>query len=82
MSNYVNTSQEHKLNKTIGEYEPGYIYSNVKIHKPINPLRPIISQIPTPTYPLVKSLGPVPTKVMESPPPQFWSHFHGRCAIC
>ncbi|XP_069185192.1 uncharacterized protein [Procambarus clarkii] len=35
----------------------GYAYSNVKIHKPGNPLCPIISQIPTPTYHLAKRLN-------------------------
>ena len=48
-----------KLNKIIGDYQPGYIYGNVKIHKANNPLRPIISQIPTPTYQLAKSLNKV-----------------------
>ena len=46
-----------KLSKIIGDYQPGYVYGNVKIHKPNNPLRPIISQIPTPTYNLAKSLN-------------------------
>ena len=44
-----------KLPKIIGDYKPGYIYGNVKTHKPGNPLRPIISQIPTPTYNLAKN---------------------------
>ena len=66
ISNYVNTSQEHKLNKIIGEYEPGYIYGNVKIHKPSNPLRPIISQIPTPTYQLAKSLNKLITQYIPN----------------
>ena len=35
---------------TTGDYKPGYIYGNAKIHKEHNPLRPIISQVPTPTY--------------------------------
>ena len=43
--------------KIIGEYKPGYLYGNVKIHKEGNPLRPIISQVPTPTYDLAKSLN-------------------------
>ncbi|XP_050709685.1 uncharacterized protein LOC126994416 [Eriocheir sinensis] len=34
----------------------GYCYGNVKIHKPGNKLRPIISQIPTPTYTIAKRL--------------------------
>ena len=40
-----------------GDFEPGYIYGNVKSHKTGNPLRPIISQIPTPTYRLAKRLN-------------------------
>ena len=46
-----------KLSKIIGDHQPGYIYGNVKIHKTGNPLRPIISQIPTPTYHLAKTLN-------------------------
>ena len=41
-----------KLPKIIGDYKPGYLYGTVKIHKPNHPLRPIISQIPTPIYQL------------------------------
>ena len=40
-----------------GDYEPGYIYGNVKTHKQGNPLKPIISQIPLPTYALAKALN-------------------------
>ncbi|XP_066988217.1 uncharacterized protein [Macrobrachium rosenbergii] len=43
--------------KITGEYSPGYMYGNVKTHKNGNPLRPIISQIPTPTYALAKKLN-------------------------
>ena len=46
-----------KFSKLSGEYRPGYCYGNVKTHKPNNPLRPIISQIPTPTYVLAKKLN-------------------------
>ena len=42
-----------------GEFSPGYIYDNVKIHKPNSPLRPIISQVPTPTYRLAKQLNSI-----------------------
>ena len=42
------------INPIIGEFSPGYIYGTVKIHKDGNPLRPIISQIPTPIYDIVK----------------------------
>ena len=41
----------------VGEYKPGYVYGNVQIHKPGNPLRPIISQVPTATYSLAKQLN-------------------------
>ena len=48
-----------KLSKIIGDFKPGYIYGNVKTHKVGNPLRPIISQIPTPTYNLAKKLNQI-----------------------
>ena len=43
----------------VGHYEPGYIYGNAKIHKNQEdpPLRPIISQIGTPTYEIAKKLN-------------------------
>ncbi|XP_069158986.1 uncharacterized protein [Procambarus clarkii] len=43
--------------KLQGDYDLGYAYVNVKTHKPGNPLCPIISQIPTPTYDLAKRLN-------------------------
>ena len=49
------------LNKIIGDFSPGYIYGNVKIHKSNNPLRPIISQVLTPTYHLAKTLNKIIT---------------------
>ena len=49
------------VKKIVGDYRLGYIYGNVKIHKPDNPLRPIISQIPTPTYQLAKQLNSIIT---------------------
>ena len=45
--------------KIIGDFNPGYIYGNVKIHKPNNPLRPIISQVLTPTYKLAKAINKI-----------------------
>ena len=55
--NEVNGNPDNfKLKKITGEYSPGYIYGNVKIHKEGNPIRPIISQISTPTYELSKTL--------------------------
>ena len=50
-------SNATKLNKVIGDFKPGYCYGNVKTHKPGNKLRPIISQIPTPTYQLAKRIA-------------------------
>ena len=51
----VNKNQQNKiLQPIIGEFSPGYIYGTVKIHKPDNPTRSIISQIPTPVYTLSK----------------------------
>ena len=44
-----------KLPKIIGDYKPGNIHGTVKIHKPGYPLRPIISQVTTPTYQLSKN---------------------------
>ena len=46
-----------KLERIVGEFQPGYFYGNPKTHKPENPLRPIISQIPLPTYQLAKKLN-------------------------
>lgn len=46
-----------RLPEVKGDYEPGYIYGNIKTHKNGNPLRPIISQIPTPTYKVAKRLN-------------------------
>ena len=46
-----------KLEAVVGDYSPGYLYGTVKTHKPNNPLRPIISQCPTPTYKLAKTLN-------------------------
>ncbi|XP_076041901.1 uncharacterized protein LOC143025777 [Oratosquilla oratoria] len=46
-----------KFSPLQGHYEPGYFYGNVKTHKPGHKLRPIISQIPTPTYQLAKQLN-------------------------
>ena len=47
------------LRKIFGEYHPGYIYGTVKTHKNGNPLRPIISQIPTPTHQVAKQLNKI-----------------------
>ena len=50
-----------KMSLITGEYAPGYFYGNPKMHKETQPLRPIISQIPLPTYQLAKHLNQVLT---------------------
>ena len=58
----VNAVYDHtKLPKLSGDYGLGYCYGNVKTHKPGNKLRPIISQIPTPTYHIAKKLNEILT---------------------
>ncbi|XP_068247936.1 uncharacterized protein [Palaemon carinicauda] len=42
-----------------GDYGLGHLYGNVKTHKQGNPLRPIISQCPKPTYQLAKKLNTI-----------------------
>ena len=61
-----NTVGGIKLPKIVGDYTPGYIYGNPKTHKPGYPLRPIISQIPTPTYSLAKRLNSLLTPYIPS----------------
>ena len=39
-----------KLQKITGDYKPRYIYSKIKTHKQSNPIKPIISRIPTPVH--------------------------------
>ena len=51
-----NANSSIKFERLTGEYGMGYCYGNIKTHKPGNKLRPIISQIPTPTYSLAKRL--------------------------
>ena len=51
-----NSTCDVKFERLTGEYDMGYCYGNVKTHKPGNKLRPIISQIPTPTYSIAKKL--------------------------
>ena len=54
----ANHGKENKvLTPIIGEFKPGYLYGNVKTYKNGNPVRPIISQIPTPTYGVAKQLN-------------------------
>ena len=47
------------FSRIVGEFQPGYMYGSVKTHKLGNPLRPIISQIPLPTYNLAKQLNSI-----------------------
>ena len=46
-----------KFTPITGDYNMGYFYGNVKTHKENNPLRPIISQITTPSYHIAKRLN-------------------------
>lgn len=55
-SHHENT-KGHKLHHFTGEYSPGNAYRNIKTHKPSNPLRSIISRIPTATYTTGKTLN-------------------------
>ncbi|XP_076065048.1 uncharacterized protein LOC143039082 [Oratosquilla oratoria] len=50
-----------KLDLITGDNAPCYSYGNFKTHKVGNPLRPIISQTPTPTYSLAKRLNNIIT---------------------
>ena len=59
------------IKKLEGNYKPGYRFGNAKIHKnpEYPPLRPIISQISSPTYDIAKKLdkiirGYMPSKFM------------------
>ncbi|XP_064100705.1 uncharacterized protein LOC135211318 [Macrobrachium nipponense] len=49
-----------------GDYSLGYLYGNVKTHKQGNPLRPIISQRPAPTYGLARRLNQILTPYVPS----------------
>ena len=55
------TADSIKLDKIVGDYTPGYLYGNIKNHKPNNPIRPIISQVTTLTYNLSKRLNEIIT---------------------
>ena len=48
--------QQKYFNVVEGDYSEGYLYGNPKTHKQGYPLRPIISQVLTPTYHVAKSL--------------------------
>ena len=56
----VNAAQgPHHMQKLIGHYKPGYIYGTAKVHKNVTnpPLRPIISNIGSPTYTVAQQLN-------------------------
>ena len=46
-----------KFQRLQGEFSTGYFYGNPKTHKEGAPIRPIISQIPTPAYNVAKQLN-------------------------
>ena len=55
----INSTQPNgkkMLNPIVGDYTPGFMYGNVKTHKPGNNLRLITSQIPSPTYKVSKEI--------------------------
>jgi hypothetical protein len=56
-----NITDAPKLPTPTGQYSPGYIYGNPKIHKTLHdpPFRPIISQIGTPVYDLAKKINSI-----------------------
>ena len=63
----ANSSNNTKIIKPIiGEFTPGYLYGNVKIHKTGNPLRPIISQVTTPIYHTAKQLNAIITPYLPA----------------
>ena len=61
-------SSAPKLPVPVGQYHPGYVYGNAKIHKNKldPPLRPIISQLGTPTYEIAKRLNEIITPYIPS----------------
>ena len=62
------TSNAPRFPSLIGQYQPGYIYGNAKIHKNKEnpPLRPIISQLGTPTYEVAKKLNEIISPYLPS----------------
>ena len=52
------------LKKVVGDYSPGYMYGNVKTHKESKTIRPIVSQITTPTYTTAKQLDNIIKKYL------------------
>ena len=60
----IETGKSIPIKKITGDFSPGYIYGNVKTHKEGERLRPIISQIPTPTYGVAKQLDNIIKKYL------------------
>ena len=58
----ANQNNKQPLIKPItGEYNPGYLYGTVKIHKFNNPLRPIISEVTRPAHNTAKEFNNIIT---------------------
>ena len=77
------TGKPVPLKKIVGDYSPGYIYGNVKTHKEGEKLRPIISQITTPTYHTAKQLDNIikvylPQGKMLKSSAEFVDLIHGK----
>ena len=77
------TGKSVPLRKIVGDYSPGYIYGNVKTHKEGEKLRPIISQITTPTYKTAKQLDNIikvylPQGKMLKSSAEFVDLIHGK----
>ena len=58
----------HGFKKLEGNYQAGYIYGNLKTHKSLTdpPMRPIISQIPSPTYTIAKKIDKIISPYMPA----------------
>ena len=56
IKDHNSSNPDIKFQPLSGDYSLSYAYGNVKIHKPGNPLRPIISQMPSVTYSTAKRL--------------------------
>ena len=61
-------SQSNVFAKLVGQYNAGYLYGNPKIHKSTTdpPLRPIISQVGTPTYTVAQKLNNILKEYMPA----------------
>ena len=54
--------------QTLGNVLNALFYATIKIHKPENPIRPIVSFIDTPTYQLAKILSKLLTPLTNFAP--------------